>query len=274
MFQLYPEGVHEHNVQPGFDHPQSVHNYICLSDDDGLTWSIPRDITKMTKRPSIATSNACGPGIGIELKYGKYAGRIIIPFNQGPYSQWEVYTVFSDDHGETWQQSRNVPRKINRFHGNEVQVVERANGSLLLNCRSFGKSSIFAPRCRKIAISHDGGYSWSEMQDDRVLIESSCQASLFRYSYPENGVKSRILFSNPAVQKGRYNGTIRLSYNEGMTWAYSKTLVPGHFAYSCLTRLMDGTIGCLFETGEGDGYNNISFCRFSLGWLTENKDPG
>jgi len=43
-------------------------------------------------------------------------------------------------------------------------------------------------------------------------------------------------------------------------------LYPGSFAYSVLTRLPDGTIGCLFET---DGTDRMVFARFSLAWLED-----
>ena len=45
-----------------------------------------------------------------------------------------------------------------------------------------------------------------------------------------------------------------------------KVLFPGSFAYSVLTALHDGTIGCLFET---DDANRIVFARFTLDWLTD-----
>jgi sialidase-1 len=46
-------------------------------------------------------------------------------------------------------------------------------------------------------------------------------------------------------------------------------LFPGSFAYSVLTALPDGTIGCLLET---DNANRIVFARFTLEWLTDGRD--
>ena len=44
---------------------------------------------------------AGGPGIGIQLRHGKHAGRILIPFNEGPFGVWNIYAVYSDDKGKT-----------------------------------------------------------------------------------------------------------------------------------------------------------------------------
>jgi sialidase-1 len=49
----------------------------------------------------------------------------------------------------------------------------------------------------------------------------------------------------------------------------AKILYAGGYAYSCLTRLPDGRIGCLFER---DQYATITFARFSLAWLTDGND--
>jgi sialidase-1 len=48
-----------------------------------------------------------------------------------------------------------------------------------------------------------------------------------------------------------------------------RVLWPGSFAYSVLTVLPDGTIGCLFET---DNTDRIVFARFTLAWLRASKD--
>ncbi len=66
--------------------------------------------------------------------------------------------------------------------------------------------------------------------------------------------------------------TVRVSYDEGRTWPLQRLLRPGPAAYSCLARLSDGTILCLYERGEKGAYETITLARFSLGWLTDGKD--
>src|SRR4029077_11997150 len=99
MYQSYPAGILERSdkIQTGFDGDLIVRNYFITSADDGATWSPPRDITRQTKRPEKVTTMAVGPGIGMQLRHGPHAGRLLFPFNEGPYGQWNIYAVFSDD---------------------------------------------------------------------------------------------------------------------------------------------------------------------------------
>ena len=100
---------------------------------------------------------------------------------------------------------------------------------------------------------------------DEALIEPVCQASILRFSWPNKDQKGGILFSNPASTK-REKLTVRLSEDEGATWAVSRELWAGPAAYSCLTLLPDGGIGCIYERGGKNPYEKIVFAGFSLGW--------
>ena len=87
-------------METGYEGTNVYRNFITWSDDEGATWSKPLDITRTTKRPTRATTIASGPGIGIQLTRGPHQGRLIIPFNEGPYCQWNNFAVFSDDRGK------------------------------------------------------------------------------------------------------------------------------------------------------------------------------
>lgn len=240
----------EFKAKPGFGEDSYV-TFTQFSDDDGKTWSDPVDVTRQTKRAEHVTSVASGPGIGIVLSRGEHKGRILMPFNQGPFGDWRVYAAYSDDGGESWAMGE-VPEEDGKGHANEVQFVELSDGSVMLNARSQGKGNT---KHRKTAISNDGGVTWSKLQDDPNLIEPTCQASILRYSWPEDG-KSRIVFCNPSTQKSRSKGVLQVSEDEGKTWTWSKDVYAGGFAYCCLTKLPDGKVGVLFEK---DGYKTISF---------------
>ena len=245
----------EFKAKPGFGE-DSYATFTQFSDDEGKTWSEPDDVTGQTKRAEHVTSVASGPGVGIVLRRGKHKGRILMPFNQGPFGDWRVYAAYSDDNGESWQLGE-VPEEDGKGHANEVQFVELSDGTVMLNARSQGKGST---KLRKVALSKDGGVTWTKLSDDSNLVEPTCQASIIRYSWPRDG-QSRILFCNPGNKKSRSGGVLRMSIDEGKTWSWSKPVYDGGFAYCCLTKLADGRVGLLFEK---DGYKSISFVAVEL----------
>lgn len=266
MFQSYPAGVGERSgqIQPGHTGDRIVRNLIITSDDDGVNWSPPRDVTRETKREKVVTTIAGGPGIGIQLQHGPHAGRILIPFNEGPFGVWNIYAVFSDDQGQTWQMGNVAPGGLietgpgkTTSTVNEAQFVELSNGSIRFNVRRWAGKPV-----RKTSVSTDGGVTWSPVEDAPELQDPSCMASVFRVPSSTDG-KSRILFSGPQSIK-RENGTVFVSDDDGRTWPVKRVLCPGSFAYSCLTALPDGTVGCLYEV---DNTHRIVFTRFTLEWL-------
>ena len=197
------------------------------------------------------------------MQKGQYKGRLIIPFNEGHFGKWYVLSVYSDDCGEKWKPGEPAPGSIitdekNREISlvNEVQMVELSDDSVMLNSRKWGGRAL-----RKIAISKDGGFTWSKITEDPALRDNGCMASIYAYSY--NG-KYCIIFSHPDSVR-RENGMITVSFDDGKTWQVKKVLYNGGFAYSVLTSLPDSTIGCLFEA---DNYKRIVFAKFSFQWLT------
>jgi sialidase-1 len=265
MYQRYPEAAREREVVPGLEGDRICRSFVIHSDDDGRSWSEPRETTRLVKRPQVATSLASGPGVGIQLRRAPHRGRLVVPFNQGPPGAWKVYAAYSDDHGKSWRYGETAADSAAGF-GNEVQIVELADGGVMLNARNQSGNHL-----RKVARSGDGGRSWSPLVDDPELVDPECQGTILRYSDPLDGRRNRILFANPASATARVNGTVRLSYDEGKSWPVSRTVHPGSFAYSCLTVLRDGTIGLLYER---DDYGKITFARFDLAWLTRGQDRG
>ncbi|MFM1874796.1 MAG: hypothetical protein RL266_533 [Bacteroidota bacterium] len=257
MYQRYAEGSGEKDALPGLDGNRICRVFITFSDDEGLTWSRPKDVTAEVKRPE-ATSVASGPGIGIELKEGPHAGRLIMPMNQGPYGNWYVYAAYSDNGGTTWQKGEIAPyRKKLRGWANEVQMVELNDGRILLNARSETGN-----RKRKKAYSQDGGQTWTAVEDDKQLLEPECQGSLLAYN------DSTLLFCNPRHRSRRLRGTVYASTDAGSTWPHRKTIYTGGFAYSCMALLPNGQIAILFEK---DGYQTISFMTIGLNQILDPK---
>lgn len=269
VFYAYcPEGIGSHNSEPGFT-GKTIQTHAVFSDDDGLTWSKPIDLTPQTKPKSWMTTWP-GPGRGMQTR----DGTLVVPFNGQEKSQvWTSHVIFSRDQGKTWTLSAPAG------HGtSESQAVELNDGSWMMNMRN--ERSDFKGGVRQVAVTHDRGKTWSAQKGDPALVEPACQASILRFTSKKEGSdKDRILFSNPARGKvdDRWDMTIRLSYDEGRTWPVSKLVYHNRASYSCLTILPDGTIGLLFEKGEKGSGNRryverLAFVRCNLEWLTDGKD--
>ena len=230
--------------------------FLTKSDDDGLTWAPPVEITHVVKRPDWDWY-ATGPGHGIQLK----SGRLLIPCdhrvrNTGDWNKaGHSHVFYSDDHGQTW--------KLGGIAGpgtNECEAVELTDGSILLSMRQYT-----GPSQRAFSTSRDGGLSWSKPTLHVQVYCPVCQSSIQRLS-PPPADKNRILYSGLGGP-GRTQMTVRLSRDEGKTWPVAKVIHAGPAAYSDLVVLPDGTIGCLYERGEKGAYEKITFARLSPGWL-------
>jgi sialidase-1 len=245
--------------------------FAITSDDDGETWTEPREITDQVKAPDMRWYGT-GPGVGIQLRHGLHAGRLVIPGDHsypqpggkldGIEAAFGGHVFFSDDHGETWSLGGTV-----RPNQGEAQVVERVDppGGILANLRAFtGRNR------RTQAVSEDGGASFGPPRDAGALVEPVCQASILRYAWPQEPSGDLILFSNPASVR-REDLAVRVSRDGGHTWAAARLVHSGPAAYSCLARLPDDRVACLYEGGVGSPYEQIVLAVFPLAALDADR---
>lgn len=247
----------------GTDHEPAIINgtskdtrriFVLSSSDDGNTWSAAREITSSVKKPEW-TWYATGPCNGIQMRSKKYKDRLIIPCDhiEAGTKKYFSHSIYSDDHGVSWQLGGTTPSD----QVNECTVAELPKGKLLLNMRNYTNI-----RVRQTSTSTDGGETWSALQGDNTLIEPVCQGSLIWYDH--KGRKPFLAFSNPASQNSRTNMTVRLSYDEGKTWAKSLVLYKGPSAYSNLVILPNGNLACFYESGISSAYEDIVFREISF----------
>ena len=249
-----------------------AHCFSMRSTDDGVTWSKPVEITAAFE-PFRAKVDwkviATGPGHGIQLKTGRLVVPIWLAYGKvGAHAPSAAGTIFSDDHGKTWQAGELcLPNEGDFGNPNETMITELSDGRVMLVARSVSK-----PNRKLITFSPDGARHWMPPVFHDALWEPICMASII--AFPAK--PGTLLFSNPhtlalendgtekpAGRGKRENLSIKLSSDDGKTWPLNKTLERGPSAYSDLAVLPNGTVLCLYE-GKAD----IHVARFNIEWLT------
>ncbi|MBN8700239.1 MAG: exo-alpha-sialidase [Chitinophagales bacterium] len=239
------------------------------STDGGHTWTEPTDITLQVHRPNYPQANAAydfkedwrtyanTPGHAMQFKSGKYKGRIYVAANHsagGPQKQAEDYDAhgfYTDDHGKTFHlgASLNIPGS------NESMATELSDGKLMFNSRNQ-KGDI---RARIVCISSNGGQTWDTTYFDKNLPDPVCQASILTIG--KKKMKNILAFCNAADEKRRDNLTLRISFDEGISWKksfmiYNNSNQRDAAAYSDIVKVAKKEIGVLYEK---DNYSQIVF---------------
>ncbi|HEY5085847.1 MAG TPA: sialidase family protein [Gemmatimonadaceae bacterium] len=147
--------------------PNILQADYSYSDDDGLTW-MHRRITSLIKKPGWNGMFASS-GAGIQITHGPHAGRLVQQYLVRYQNANWAASAYSDDDGQSWHMG-----ELAGPGANENKSVELADGTLMLNVRS--------KPYRKVAYSSDGGESWSDLRDDRQLMDPDDNGSIIRYA--------------------------------------------------------------------------------------------
>ncbi|HGD6711907.1 TPA: exo-alpha-sialidase [Streptococcus agalactiae] len=276
----------KHKTSP-FRLAKSSYVWMSYSDDDGRTWSSPRDIIASLRRRGMKFLGI-GPGKGIVLKWGPHAGRIIIP----AYStNWKSHLrgsqssrlIYSDDHGKTWHTGKAVNdnrvlsngEKIhsltmdNKKEQNTESVpVQLKNGDIKLFMRNLTGNL-------EVATSKDGGETWqNHVKRYKEVHDAYVQLSAIRF---EHDKKEYILLVNAnGPGKKRQDGYARLAQvnrNGSFKWLYHHHIQDGSFAYNSVQQLNNDQFGVLYEHREKHQNSfTLNYKVFNWSFLSQNTE--
>lgn len=224
--------------------PKRSYVFMIKSTDNGESWSEPKDITADILNENDGYILVVAPGTGLTTQ----SGRIIMPL----YTLKGTVAAYSDDNGETWCRNTQVPYTSNI---DEWTAVQAPSGEIY----SFGRARMFGKT--PVSISENNG----------VVFISTKKAAFKAPKCQKNAlvVGDRLLVSHPSGKK-RENGVIsvgRFDYNKkgvlnGIKWdKQTIKLNDGFFAYSCMAKIDDHTVGILYEDQPS---SHIVFDRIDL----------
>ncbi|KAG9470363.1 hypothetical protein GDO78_018017 [Eleutherodactylus coqui] len=237
---------------------------VTNSSDDGVTWSIPKNISLEIGTKMFAP----GPGYGIQKKIAPMKGRLIV-CGHGSLDEDGIFCILSDDHGSSWKRGGKLEglpfkqqKRLGDFSPDECQPYELPDGTVVINARN---QYFYHCHCRIVAFSTDGC--------DTLPLESV----RFDEGLPDPAVAAGALykggityFVNPANQTQRVNLTLRWSFNSGDSWEQKSFQIwPGPSGYSCLTTLShhmedNENIYIIYEKGRKEITESISLVKVNL----------
>ena len=144
----------------------------------------------------------------------------------------------------------------------ESQLIEQEGGRLKYFMRNHD-----ARHSAAVAYSDNGGESWHDYRLDEDLPQPICQMSVIKLTGTQ---KPTVVFINPADRQKRQNGTVRLSEDDGETFAWARQIKAGDFVYSAAAQMQNGEIGVLFEPDTA--CREIKFVSFSTEWIKGNDN--
>ncbi len=241
--------------------------FMVSSDDEGATWSRPREI----HFPHPYTAGMVQKGIK------RKDGMLVLPF------AWDLWpekglrastegemdlasgVLFSRD-GIEWQQHgelhiwepKMTPASTNGLC--EPALVELADGELLMIMRS-GTSHHWESRSR------DGGLTWSPPRPS-ALTGHNTPTSLWRLD--QNSEEIIAIWNNSPMH--RYPLSVAISKDGGHTWSHPKNVATSdgtQVSYPGIVQRLDGSFIAVWQQQLKEGGRDIRWARFTREWVLQ-----
>ena len=232
------------------------------SDDDGLTWSEPIEITAFT-RPEYHNAFAFGPGHGIMTREGVLIISVwMVPkFYEAPiksHAPSVVTTFYSTDNGETWALGEILGTTAEVICPNETTAALTADGRVHLNIR-------FKGYCRAKAYSENGYSDWQDYAPDYKLPDPGCFGAMVGYDDGKHPYTT--IFANCASKEDRSHVTVYASLDDGKTYPVSRLLDAERGGYVEIAA--DPKAGLVYVLYEEKWGTADHFVTFDYEWLMQ-----
>ncbi|MFE5916610.1 exo-alpha-sialidase [Streptomyces sp. NPDC056468] len=251
--------------------------HLQYSDDDGRTWSVPRNLSAQIRPSNWNSWYATGPVHGIQLTRGSRAGRLVFGVNAETWNGSRVTAnhaalIVSDNGGTTWRRGATDSWPIAtdgtfRQKPSELTLTERTDGTILVSGREQDGTDLGH---RTQTFSQNGGDSFAtRFRPLPDLYTPQVQGATLHLG-------NRILLSCPGDPDRRRTMMIRSSYDGGSTWESVDrgTVVTEDWSgYSDMVDVGGGVVGLMYEGGAVDARDEIRFARFNEEWLEPRRGP-
>ncbi|MEV7194700.1 exo-alpha-sialidase [Streptomyces sp. NPDC093510] len=251
--------------------------HLQYSDDDGRSWSAPRDLSDQILPKDWNSWYATGPVHGLQLTRGRHAGRLVFTANTETWDGSRVTAnhaalIVSDDGGDHWKigatDSYPIPADGTfRQKPSEMTITERPDGAIHVSGREQDGTDLGH---RTQTVSRDGGDSFAApFRAIPDLYTPQVQGATLQFG-------KRMLLACPGDPDRRRTMQIRSSYDGGRTWDSvdrGTTVTTDWSGYSDLVRADRAHVGLLYEGGAVDARDEIRFARFTEDWLKPRRGP-